>query len=173
MLWNDSQPIFANSSIRLWLKIVHFRAQMSRKYYINTFSWFTKETLILFDTIINNNLWQIKKPIQTEDTLQVLFFFQLGKIFPNLHQLGIVSKVSLHLVCLRAKVQLWNWARGADPTQLTSGSVSQTSRVSRWLPQLQTHAAKSQWKRRRSWCVYLPLKLVAWSFSHHTKICWN
>lgn len=54
---------------------MHFRAQMSQKYYKNPFYWFTKETLVLFDTTRDNNLWQIMpEPIQTEDTLQEFFF---------------------------------------------------------------------------------------------------
>lgn len=65
---------------------MHFGAQMSWKYYKNPLYWFTKETLVLFDSIIKNNLWQIiPEPIQTEDTLQdfLFFIYFVGK---SLHQ---------------------------------------------------------------------------------------
>lgn len=56
---------------------VYFGAQMSQKYYKKSILLFHKgNTLWLFDTIINNNLWQVTpEPIQTEDTLQEFFYF--------------------------------------------------------------------------------------------------
>lgn len=65
---------------------VYFGAQMSQKYYKKSILLFHKgNTLWLFDTIINNNLWQVTpEPIQTEDTLQEFFlFFLIGQ---SLHQ---------------------------------------------------------------------------------------
>lgn len=132
MLWNDIQPILVNLiwdyDWKLW-NWHAFRSTNVTEILQKSILLIHKGNLVLSDTTRDNNLWQIMpEPIQTEDTLQD-FFFPFGKVFTNLYQLGTVRKLSWHLVCLKAKDQIRNWVRGADPTHVSSVSVKQTFRV--------------------------------------------